>query len=564
MPQSDPASADPDRSPLLRWGPAVLPGLAAIALLAGLVPVWAARLTYPFDLEWMEGGILVHAWRILSLEPVYAPPSPEFVPFVYPPGYAATLAALGSLFGLSLWLGRALSLLALVAAAASVPAALQRLGGPRWLGLAASVTFLGTYPQSGAFYDLVRPDTLAIALAGWSVVAALGTGRRAAVIAGLLLAAAVATKHNLGAFAAPIAFGIALRSGRDAGAFVAAFVLPVVLGTTWLQLSSDGAFLTYLLEVPLSHPVRWEKGLNDTVREWGMALPVMLPLGAVGLVYRAARTSGLPPWLTAGVPVWAGMGLGWWLTYAPPPPPVWTSTTGGAAFALAAGALAAAVWAADCLRTRLRGELPEWREVLVAGVVVSAAVLALWMRAHHGGFVNVHAPLYWSAALGGALLLSRASASLPGAALASVVLTAQLGWSAWRLHPERLVPTDADREAGWRLVERMRELDGPVLSPFASWMPVLAGKSPSLHAMAVWDCNHRDGPFFHDLWNIEKEIRAGRWAGLLVGTQPFMRAVGNHYRLEEDLFEDGDDALMPKTGWRARPEALWVPRESEW
>ena len=105
---------------------------------------------------------------------------------------------------------------------------------------------------------------------------------------------------------------------------------------------------------------------------------------------------------------------------------------------------------------------------------------------------------------------------------------------------------------------------GPVLSPFASWMPVLAGKSPSLHAMAVWDCNHRDGPFFHDRWNIEKEIRAGRWAGLLVGTQPFMRAVGNHYRLEEDLFEDGDDALMPKTGWRARPEALWVPRESEW
>src|SRR5688572_24966262 len=67
----------------------VLPVAVAAAFVARLAEVWAARLGWPYDLEWMEGGMLAHSWRLAEGLPLYVEPGPEFVPFVYPPGYAA-------------------------------------------------------------------------------------------------------------------------------------------------------------------------------------------------------------------------------------------------------------------------------------------------------------------------------------------------------------------------------------------------------------------------------------------------------------------------------------------
>ena len=42
----------------------VAPVAAGLLLLGALAAAWAGRLAYPFDLEWMEGGMLAHAWRM--------------------------------------------------------------------------------------------------------------------------------------------------------------------------------------------------------------------------------------------------------------------------------------------------------------------------------------------------------------------------------------------------------------------------------------------------------------------------------------------------------------------
>jgi hypothetical protein len=57
--------------------------LAAYALL--LLGVVAARFGHPYELEWMEGGMLAHALRVLEGKPVYAKPSVDFVAYMYPP-----------------------------------------------------------------------------------------------------------------------------------------------------------------------------------------------------------------------------------------------------------------------------------------------------------------------------------------------------------------------------------------------------------------------------------------------------------------------------------------------
>src|SRR5690349_366009 len=46
-----------------------------------------SRLFYPYELEWMTGSILDHVERVRAGLPIYAQPSPDWVPFMYPPLY---------------------------------------------------------------------------------------------------------------------------------------------------------------------------------------------------------------------------------------------------------------------------------------------------------------------------------------------------------------------------------------------------------------------------------------------------------------------------------------------
>ena len=246
---------------------------APVVLLVGLlVWLWLSRMAYPFDLEWMEGGMLAHAWQLVEGRPLYPEPNPDFVPYVYPPGYSATLAALGSVVGLSMGLGRAVSIVCSLLAAAALWVGVTRHGGSRLDGGLAAGVYLGCYVSSGAFYDLVRPDAMAVALFAWSVVAALERHRWAPMCSGLLLAAAFVCKHNLAAFGPAMALALALRSRRDAAIFALAAAGPALALTALWQWSSSGRYLQYLLEVPGSHPKYWVRAAFWMPRELGGAL----------------------------------------------------------------------------------------------------------------------------------------------------------------------------------------------------------------------------------------------------------------------------------------------------
>ena len=62
------------------------------------------RARYPFELEWMEGGVLDHVRVVLSGQPLYRAPSVEFTPFIYTPFYYAVCAALARVFGVGFFL----------------------------------------------------------------------------------------------------------------------------------------------------------------------------------------------------------------------------------------------------------------------------------------------------------------------------------------------------------------------------------------------------------------------------------------------------------------------------
>ncbi|HZS42180.1 MAG TPA: hypothetical protein VFF06_35365, partial [Polyangia bacterium] len=197
--------------------------LAAVALVS-LLWLFARRAAYPYDLEWMEGGMLCHALRLVEGKPLYAPPSVEFVPFLYTPLYPAILAVLSKLFGLGYGLGRAVSILGFGAALVLGYVFARREGGSRACAFAAMALPAAAFVPTGAWYDLARPDSLFLGLTTAGLLVGWWKRRSQAgvAIAAALLVAAFFTKQTASPFM--LALGVALLLANPR-------VVPMYLGT---------------------------------------------------------------------------------------------------------------------------------------------------------------------------------------------------------------------------------------------------------------------------------------------------------------------------------------------
>ena len=178
--------------------------LAGVSLVAfgALLWMFARRLAYPYDLEWMEGTMLLHAHRLREGQPLYAPPSLSFVAFAYPPLQPALVAAASALFGLDYATGRAISILGYLVAVAAAYAFLREAGVPRTLALGGLAVSAAAFAPTGAWYDLVRIDSVWLGLVTLGLWAAwrARASTPAAVIAGVLLAASLLAKQTAAPF----------------------------------------------------------------------------------------------------------------------------------------------------------------------------------------------------------------------------------------------------------------------------------------------------------------------------------------------------------------------------
>src|SRR5687768_14574560 len=187
--------------------------------------LFLGRASFPLDLEWMEGGMLLHAQRLAEGKNIYVAPSLEFIPYLYTPLYPALLAALSKLMPLGYLLGRLVSIAAFVGALALVFHAglRQALEGSlrpwaqrlRWVAIEPVVAMAAvgavatSFAFTGSFYDLVRADSLLLLLEAAALTAALfGIGPRSAAAAGVLIALAFFTKQTASLLGIAIGFGL--------------------------------------------------------------------------------------------------------------------------------------------------------------------------------------------------------------------------------------------------------------------------------------------------------------------------------------------------------------------
>ncbi len=258
---------------------------AILEFVVGLIALWFAvpvvkrvveamleRRTFPGDLEWMEGATLMTAVRLRDGLPIYGDPAVDYIPFIYPPGFAWLV----SLYDVSYEGGRSLSIAAIGVAAAALVYGARRLGFA-WSAALATVGLLAaTWDDSGTFFDLVRTDSLALALLGWALVLGDGPTRAHTVASGLCLALAFTTKQHVAAFGLPI--GIwhwRVHGWRRAALFAAASAGPALAFSGVMIVATEGRFFTWIARLATSHGIVVPRLIPGAQKECWQALPII-------------------------------------------------------------------------------------------------------------------------------------------------------------------------------------------------------------------------------------------------------------------------------------------------
>jgi hypothetical protein len=423
--------------------------LLAVSVLAFGALGWtfARRIAYPYDLEWMEGTMLLHALRLREGQPLYAPPSLEFVAFAYPPLQPALVAAASVPFGMDYATARAVSIAGYLLAVIYAYAFLREVKTPRTIALGGLALSAAAFAPTGAWYDLVRIDSVWLGLltAGLWAAWRARSSTPAAVVAGVLLAASLLTKQTAAPFIGVAVLALLLAHPRRGLLMGATTALVTTVGILLLQRATGGWFWKYVF------------GLH--------------------------QRNDFDPWLgLVAAPLRAVLLLGPALVLVP--------------LALAA-------------RGGGNGSRPAHRDgALLAALATFAAAMVATIRGSGPpwGYANAFIPAVF---FGGVLLAlaagrvsSRAAAMAPALLALSVAgAPGGLVWAADRLWPQAglalplgydpraYVPTAADRRQGDVVVARLRAATGAVFVPFHPFYARRAGKEASLHAQNLADIN---------------------------------------------------------------------------
>jgi hypothetical protein len=487
------------RVPALRL--AVL-GVAAAYVLTAVV-VMAARLAYPFELEWIEGASLQQVHRVLQGQPLYVAPSLEFTPLLYAPLYTYVSAAFSAVLGEGFLPLRVVSALASLGSGILIFRAVYaetRAAGPAFL---AAALFLATFRASGAWMDVARVDALFVFLllltAGLLRPGPTDTrlGKIRPGLAGVALAAAVFTKQT-GLVAALILglYAAVVFPRRRALVFALSFLLTAgALGAS-LDHASGGWFRYYVFGLAGHHRMA----------------PTMLLLFWVQKVFAPLGVATL----TALFFLWQG-------TAAPQAAP---------------------------------RSFHAWRAAALGSVSLATHLTV-------GAYDNNLLPAYAALAILFGLGIARAQALVPTAWEPVVSAACLIQFGALFYNPARQVPTPEDRAAGERIVRALAAVPGPVFAPRHPYLVARAGKAMHAHEMTLADVLlDDDGPIKTRLVaEVREAIRSRRYAAILLD-DPFLfrEDVEQGYRESERLFPDDRGGFWPVTGQRTRPRVLLVPR----
>jgi len=276
----------------------------ALFQLSILVRLFAGRVRYPFDVEWLESSALYQAYRVQHNLYTYGPFKDGYIALNHPPAYPTLLGLLGKVIGVDYAMARTVSFLMFAGAAALVVRALVRHQQGRiegWgLGAFAVGVAAAGAPIFEAFYDLVREDVMAVFVA--VLGAALVDGqprkmrpRRIALVAAALTLI-VYTRQPAVFFAVWIVLFVFLRHRRTG--FFLALVTAALCGLVLvaIQFASKGWYWMLTIGLMQDHRVTADRflfGLQIVFKFAPFIAAIPLATLALAVTRRLSASTGL-------------------------------------------------------------------------------------------------------------------------------------------------------------------------------------------------------------------------------------------------------------------------------
>lgn len=391
--------------------------------------VVAHRVTYPFELEWMEGGSVEVVRRVAEGQNIYGPPTMHFTPWPYPPLYFWVSAAVAKVVGVGFFALRLVSFGASLVVLWILYRMVSKETGDRIAGLLAAGIFAATFRLSGAWADIGRVDSLFLAFALCALLVARGAeSPKQGAIVGLLFFFSFFTKQDGLLTAAPVVVWMLVARRRAGIAALGVLGASVVLSTVILDTFSHSWYQYYVFE-ELSgqgiNPVNW-------VAFWRFDI------------------------------------------FHPLAPLLWLILAGTAVLLVA------------------RKLTLDWRASGFWAAVVIGLVATAWIgRLHLGGYNDVLMPAYAAIALGAGLVVGwlrrspRVMFRIAAAAAVVCLVWIQLDRISYPI--DRQIPTTADSRAGNAFLALVRKLPGQVIVFDHPYYSTLVGKGSFADGEAVDD-----------------------------------------------------------------------------
>jgi len=481
--------------------------LLALAYLVEFVIMACFRLRYPFELEWLEGSIVDYIQRIMAGQSIYVSPSIDFTCYQYPPLYYLVSAGACYLFGVGFFALRTVSFLATLGAFAIIAYLVKRETKTWFWGVIAAGLYAGTFQAAGGWFDLARVDSLFLFFLLAAICAARFMQRRtlyAAATACLFLLAFFTKQSALFPAAAIITY-TALVDWRRALVLGGIFTIAAAILIARLDYANDGWYFYYTFRLLGQHAILKDKWIGFWTHDLMPALPIAFIAAILffGVVVRTLDRSK--------------------------------------AFYLFIGA---------------------------------GAILASWTaRLHEGSFENALMPAFAILAIVFTLALHQAIAKTterrpryPRAIIIALYALCITQMLVLEYDPRKQIPTQSDRQAGYKFIELLRSFDGAIYVPYSGFYPTLAGKHSYAHVQTIRDIlRAKDDTLKKELLlELDRAFREKRFTALILpdleDARAFRMLAERYYRkLPNPIFTD-PTVFWPPNGVKVRPNAIYVPK----
>jgi hypothetical protein len=520
----------------------------ALAILLGYFLIYVGYainlMQFPFDYDQGEGFELVDTIMFSQGELPYK--DTEVYPFYssnYPPLFHIMAAPFASVFGPAYWYGRLLGFLGTLVTATAIGYAVYRESGHRWIALLSGLAFLASNtvyhigPLFRQHMTMVMFEMLAVLVLANAPGIDQPRKRFGQIALGLLLIIAAGYTKQLAYATAIAAFAfLFIRMPRRAVVWGIGFGAVGGAIFLWLNLATNGQWWLQTISANVN-----DFDPSQTIglfRLWFSLHGFLLVPAALLALYELYfnRLSIYSLWLVAATANSILSGK-------------WGAGDSYFATAIAALCVLSGIFAARTLQRRWVFDDHVYTRLLIRPLRRFAPALATL------GLIIV--PLLYLG-YGRAVLHMPTEGTIfsPLANLLGIEANALNGFydSAGRIAGGYADighwTTQADIEAGWRIVERIRAVDGPVLSEEAAFN-LLAGKdviTNPTQLLNLWNNGMFEGAaLLSMLENREFDLLVLRAQFYPV---PILEAIGEHYERVEEIEMNGFSYLL----WQPRTD----------